>query len=382
MDSALAAAVDDVVRRVASFGLAGAAPRIGAVDDAWSAILGQVVHHRLTGLATAAADAGALLLSLDQRAELLIRHREAMVCALTLERDLVTVSEALTGATIDHVVLKGSAVAHVAYPDPSWRPFGDNDLLVASDRFETACAVLSDLGYRRAFVDPKPGFAARFGKGAAHLGVDGLEVDLHRLLADGPFGYWVDHDELLRSTATFAFGGRSFARLDDTALALHACLHAVLGAPRPTMLQIRDIAQLVEAGDVRWDVLADWGRRWRLRAVLERALGLVEHQLGDRALPKAARVFRGSMRPSTQERRTLRACTDERFRGEREWTSLRALPSVRARVAYAGALLFPRREFVRSRMGSDGWSSYVRRWRIPVDSMTARRDGSHREGET
>ena len=158
-----------------------------------------------------------------------------MLCALALERNLADVADALGAATIDHVVLKGPAVAHEGYPDPSWRPFGDVDVLVPSGRFDAACGILSNLGYRRTFLDPRPGFAARFGKGAAHVGTDGLEVDLHRLIADGPFGYWVDHDTILRSTTPFALGGRSFERLNDTALVLHACLHAVLGGPRPDL---------------------------------------------------------------------------------------------------------------------------------------------------
>jgi hypothetical protein len=374
VDTALAATVEGVVRRIASFRLAGipSEQRIEVVDEVWSAILGQVVHHRLTGIATAAASGGALSLTAEQHADLLARQREAMVCALSLERDLVDVGEALAAAGIEHVVLKGPAVARVGYPDPSWRPFGDVDLLVPSDRFDAACLVLSYLGYRRTFVDPRPRFAARFGKGAAHVGSDGLEVDLHRLLADGPFGFWVDHDEVLRSTTSFELGGRPFLRLDDTALVLHACLHAVLGGPSPTLLQVRDIAQLSTGDDVRWDVLAEWGSRWRLQAVLERALDLVEWHLSDETLPEAARAFRQTMSPSTQERRALRACAEERFRGERDWASLRALPGVGAKVSYGAALLFPRREFIRSRSGSEGWSGYIRRWRIPVRSISTR----------
>src|SRR6185295_18812816 len=151
---------------------------------------------------------------------------------------------ALRDAGIGSVVLKGPAVAHVAYPDPSWRPFGDIDVLVPAGRFDDACDVLAALGYHRSFVDPRTGFAARFGKGAAHVGADGLEVDLHRLLADGPFGFWVDHDVILGATAAFELAGRRLARLDDSAILLHACLHAVLGGRNPTLLQLRDVAQL------------------------------------------------------------------------------------------------------------------------------------------
>jgi hypothetical protein len=367
VDTALAATVEDAVRQIASFGLANATAESPIeAGDQWPAVLGQVVHHRLTGLAVAAAGAGALSLSAEQRSDLLARHREAMLCALALERNLVDVADALGAATIDHVVLKGPAVAHEGYPDPSWRPFGDVDVLVPSDRFEAAFGILSELGYRRTFVDPRPGFAARFGKGAAHVGRDGLEVDLHRLLADGPFGYWVDHDTILRSTTPFEFGGRSFERLDDTALVLHACLHAVLGGPRPTWLQIRDIAQLSARDGVRWDVLAEWGWRWRLRAVLVQALDVAVRRLGDGALPVQAQEACRSLRPSPREGRTLRACTGGSYRRARTLASLRALPGAGAKARYAGALLFPRREFLEVRTGSGGVTGHIQRWRVPL----------------
>ena len=43
---------------------------------------------------------------------------------------------------------------------------------------------------------------------------------------------------------------------------------------------IRDVAQTADRTGVEWPVLAEWGRRWRLRAVLTRALDLVEERFG------------------------------------------------------------------------------------------------------
>jgi Uncharacterised nucleotidyltransferase len=368
------------VRHVASFGLDGTStdPSIHPDEEDWPAFLGAIVHHRLSGLAVAAAEHGALTLGADQRAELLDRHREAMLCALALERNLVVLASALEEAAVGFVVLKGPAVAHACYPDPSWRPFGDIDVLVATDRFGAACEVLAALGYRRSFVDPRPGFAARFGKGAAHVGRDNLEVDLHRLLADGPFGYWVEHDTILGATCPFELGGRSFARLDDSAILLHACMHAVLGGRSPTLLQVRDIAELSRRNGARWDLLEAWGRRWHLQAVLIRALDLVDQRLGDHALPREALELRRSLRPLVHEERALRACAQEGSRGDRALASLRALPRIRDRAAYAGALLFPRREFMEARAGSGGLGRYVERWRVPLGWLSARLRWSHR----
>ena len=364
--------MDDAVRCVATFGLETSSnPSVRPPQQDWPALLGSIVRHRLTGLAVAAVEHGNLILAEDLRVELLGHHREAMLSALALERNLFSVASALDDAAIRFVVLKGPAVAHVAYPDPSWRPFGDIDVLVGADRFERACRILADLGYRRSFVDPRPGFTARFGKGAAHVGPDGMEVDLHRLLADGPFGYWLDHDTVLSATASFELAGRRFTRLDDAAIVLHACMHAVLGGRNPTLLQLRDVAQLSRRG-VRWELLEDWGRRWRLQAVLARAMDLVEQRLGRLALPDEAHELRRSLRPSMQEERALRACAEERFRGERAFASLRALPGIRDKAAYAGALVFPRREFLEARTGSGGLGGYVQRWRVPLGWLNPR----------
>jgi hypothetical protein len=368
------------VRHVASFGLDGTStdPSIHPDEEDWPAFLGAIVHHRLSGFAVAAAEHGALTLGADQRAELLDRHREAMLCALALERNLVALASALEDAEVGFVVLKGPAVAHTCYPDPSLRPFGDIDVLVATNRFGAACEVLARLGYRRSFVDPRPGFAARFGKGAAHVGPDGLEVDLHRLLADGPFGYWVEHDTIVRATETFELAGRRFSRLDDTAIVLHACMHAVLGGRSPTLLQLRDVAQLSRRDGVRWDLLAAWGRRWHLRAVLIRALDLVDQRLGDHALPGEAHDLRRSLRASMHEERALEAFAQGGSRGGRALASLRALPGIRNKAAFAGALMFPRREFLEARTGSRGLAGYVERWRVPLGWLSARLRWSHR----
>src|SRR5437879_3101885 len=83
-----------------------------------------------------------------------------------------------------------------------------------------------ELGFTRPRPEPRPGFSERFGKAATHRGVDGLELDLHRTLVVGPFGLWLEPDELFEHAILFHLWGRELRRLDDTALVLHACLNA------------------------------------------------------------------------------------------------------------------------------------------------------------
>ena len=121
-----------------------------------------------------------------------------MAMVLVLDHLLVEVSSAMTEAGLPTVVLKGAAVADTFYPDRSWRSFGDLDLLISAADWRRACEVLVRLGFRRIIPEPRPGFDERFGKGASFEDARKLQVDLHRTLAMGPFGLWIDPESPAR----------------------------------------------------------------------------------------------------------------------------------------------------------------------------------------
>lgn len=352
--------------RVASFGLSAAEREpASAPPEVWPAFLSLVAGQKLTGLAEAAAGAGDLALTGGQRGELLEHHRRIMLWVLGQERRLLRLAEALAGAGIEAIVLKGAALAHTFYPDPAWRPFGDVDLLVRSRDWRAACRVLPALGYARKYPEPRPGFGERFGNAAVHTGDDGTEVDLHRTLVLGPFGLWMEPDELFVREAHFEVGGHRLRRLDDTAALLHACMHASLGFSPPLYLPLRDVAQLVLGAGVDWELLHEWARRWKLRAVMRHALAAAADTLGA-TLPPEARAFMVA-EVSRQETRALHSyTTSRRRRGGRTLSTMQAIPGARSKIAYAAGLLFPSREFLAHRAGDDGVPSYLRRWVIPI----------------
>lgn len=356
----------DLVRAVAAFGLGSTLDGPLTVPDGdWRAVLGTLTFQRLTGLAVAAADAGALELTAGQWAQLLKAHRDAMVHALTLERTLLEVTAALERDGVSAVVLKGPALAHTAYPDPSWRPFGDLDLLVSVVEWEAACAALRSLGFSRVHPEPRPGFVVRFGHTALHRSPEGLELDLHRTLVAGPFGQWIDPAELLRGTVSFSLGGRSLRRLDDTRRFLHACVHAVLGFAPPLLLPLRDVAQTGHSGSVDWELAASLARRWRIAAVVGEALGAAREALGVPAPPGAEAL--GALPVGRGERRALSAYLGpRRFRGGPAVETLRAIPSVPGKVAYLRALLLPSREFLAARAPWGRRPGYLTRWTTPL----------------
>jgi hypothetical protein len=355
-----------LARWVAGFGLAGRDAAPGAVSVPardWSASLAYLTGQRLTGLAVAATEAGALTLTEDQETELLGAQRDAMVWALAVERTLQSLAESFDRAGVEFVVLKGPTFAHGPYPDPSWRPFGDLDLLVRGRDWRGACQLLEAAGYHRDLPEPRRGFDERFGKAATHTGPGGLQVDLHRTLVLGPFGLWLQPEELFERTETFELGGRTLRRLDDTALLLHAAMHASLGWRPPFLLSVRDVAQVAGEGAVDWRAAEDLAWRWRLAAVIRHAFEAATEMLGAR-LPAAADGLL-SIRSRRREVRALEAYTTERRgRGGMALSTLGAIRGLRPKAAYIRGLLVPDRRFLAARMGGGARASYRSRWKV------------------
>ena len=269
-----------MAHRIAGHGTAEGDP-VSVPADRWRPLLGTLVSQRLTGLAVAALEAGELELTQDQGMELLARQREAMLRALATERTLLDLSATLSRADISCIVLKGPALAHTVYPEPEWRPFGDLDLLVRGRDWASARSAVESLGFRRNVPEPRPGFDVRFGKAATHSNADGLQVDLHRTLVLGPFGLWIEPEDLFSATTEFRLGGHRLLRLDDEALFLHACVHASLGWAPPLLLPVRDVVQIGAAVRLDRRVIADRIRAWRLAPVVAHALQAAEELLGE-----------------------------------------------------------------------------------------------------
>jgi hypothetical protein len=366
---------DRLVRRIAAFGLNENANQVALSisHEDWLVLLATLYQQRLTGFAVAAAEEGSLNLGSGQAEDLLERHRDAMLQVLGLERHLVTLSAALEEAGVEMVLLKGSALAHTVYPDPSWRPFADLDFLVRGQDFQRAIEVLADRGFTRALPEPRARFDVRFGKAAELYGPDGLSIDLHRTLVVGPFGLWIDLDELFAGTTSFSLGGRTLRRLDDASLFLHACIHASLGWWPPLLMPVRDVAQVASYARVDWDLVAERTRRWRLAAVVQHALRTASEILGA-PVPEEARAVI-AIQPRRKESRALSAyTTNRRQRGGTATSTLRAIPGIPAKIAYARALLFPNRAFLSARQ-RNGRPSYLRRLAIPVKWLTGKRRG-------
>jgi hypothetical protein len=136
-------------------------------------------------------------------------------------------------------------------------------------------------------------------------------------------------------------------------------------------MPVRDVAQITAHAKVDWDVVTERARNWKLVSVVRHALETVRDTLGA-AIPEEARAVM-AIRPRHREVRALEAyITDRRQRGGTAVSVLRAIPSLRGKIAYARALLFPNREFLAVRQRSER-PSYLRRLAIPIRWLTRRR---------
>jgi hypothetical protein len=311
-----------------------------------------------------AVAAGDLAVTEVQRSETLAAHRAAMARALLLERELLSIDRSLARRGLELVVLKGTAAAHLDEPDPSWRSFGDLDLLVRGDDIAAAVDVIVERGGARRYPEPRPGFDRRWTKGISFAFERTCDVDLHRTLAAGPFGLVLDLDELLGAQQAFEVGGRELRALDRGGRFLHAAYHGVLGSPEPRLLSLRDLVRTCPASG------AD------LRAILAR----VHHHGGDVVVAAAVRAamrilgwsppaelaaWADHLHAPARDERWLAAYRGaHRSYARQMLDGIGAIPGVPAKLDYARALAAP----VARRAGTSAGD----RWRTGARALRGR----------
>jgi hypothetical protein len=350
--------LEHTLYRVAAFGVSTATDERLVPDplhpDAWSSLVAEVHRARLVGLLEAAVDAGAFAVTEDQRTELAELHLRWCATSLELERDLLEVVSVLEAAGVEVLVLKGAAHAHLLYPDPAQRCFGDNDVLVHGHDLPRAIQALERLGYRRAVPPLRAGFDRRYGKGATLRRPDGRELDLHRTLLFGTYGLLVDPAGLFARADHLLLGNRSIAALGREDRLLHGCLHSALGDPEPRLASLRDVVQAASAG-VDAEAFRDLVRRRQAGAVVARTVQLIETRL----VVEAPAVLRGATplgEPTRRHRRAIAAYVgrDRSFRAK-VVASLPFLPSAYDRAAFLLAAAAPAAP-IRERFGGRyGW---------------------------
>jgi hypothetical protein len=190
--------------------------------------------------------------------EKLSRARRASAALhLRRQRELRLVLEELARRHIPVVVLKGMALAHLAYPDPATRTMADIDLLVADTGWEAAREALLHLGLRvpeRWSVRPATGPASKDERDRP-FERPGTRVlfELHAALDSAPSPLALTHAVIDRSVPA-ALGGIPARVLCPADFLMHVCLH-LSSAHRfeHGLRPLLDVLLLFRLHEGRWD---------------------------------------------------------------------------------------------------------------------------------
>jgi hypothetical protein len=318
-------------------------------DDAFEQMLDECEHHRAIGFAGEAVRAGDLLLTDAQRAQFESYWQDWLAHSLRLERLVVRATDSLAKAGIDVRVIKGVALAHLVYPEPSWRVFRDADLLVQGDHFDAAVEILNrEVSVTRVLPELRAGFDRHFGKEALLRSTECLELDLHRTLVEGALGLTVHLPDLFAPPVQLTIAGKPVATLAPAPQLLNAAYTAVLADWPPRLSALRDVVQLLLMQRPEPDQVRALARRWRAEAVLAEAL----LRATDTLTPQLVSPLLDWSR--TYHKRPIERLLAASYRGpSRAFTphlaALVVAPGIRGRLAYLRAIAWPDAEYLDSR---------------------------------
>lgn len=340
-----------LLRTIAAYGLAGTMLDMPsqALDDRQFLKLNQGVRaQKLTGLFWSAIADDAFPTTPPQRDRAEQSHIQMLAAVLVLEDLLLHTVEALLAAGIPYRVLKGAAVAHLDYPDPGQRVFGDVDLLVPGASFDHAVALLESTGCSRRYPQPRPGFDREFGKGTCLVTTDGLEIDLHRTFTMGPYGERLALDHLWERHDSYTLCGASINTLSPEERLLHASYHTVLGDRRPRLAPMRDVAQILLSRDIDRSRLRMLMRASYGEAVVARAVRTTWHEL-DLADVLAITTWAEDHPESRRATADLSLYGAASSFAARSFGTVRAIPTWSRKARFLAALTLPDRAYLAGR---------------------------------
>lgn len=353
MTAGPAAAVRVSLPAIAATGMQGSRlelPAATPTDADFASLLRRLIRHRLVGLASAAHAEGRLLLTDAQATALTRAQVDALCTCLHLEAALLELAQALSEAGVRFRVIKGPASAHLDYPSPELRHFGDLDLLVRSEQTDLAKAVLGTLGYTRSTPEPRPGFDRRFGKGATYVAGGGTNVDLHRTFVMGPLGLRIGLDDIWAEADSFTLAGETVETLAPAHRLLAACYNAVVGDTQPRLSTLRDIINLCLSDRIvateAQETAAKWGGEYILARGIAAAWTIFD-------VADVVKLSAWALRfDSDHDGKRLVALYHDAGAGYSglSWATARILP-LPDRIAFLGALAFP----AGGRLGKHGW---------------------------
>lgn len=196
----------------------------------------------------------------------------AVAQAALRERELARILTALDQVKVLVLLLKGAALARTVYPDPALRQMGDLDLLIHRDDLELARQTLETLGYVH---QPEPPqrfnpFNTEFTGEVSFLHTAGGHstlVELHWVLLPSDW-LWrtitLDRQALWARAVSLQVGDVTALSLAPEDALAHVCLHLAMHG-FSHLRGYTDIVQMIEAGQVNWDVFVERVQQSRIR---------------------------------------------------------------------------------------------------------------------
>ena len=179
-------------------------------------------------------------------------------CAATYLRQRIATraaSDALSRLGIGFVALKGSALRHLAYPDPTIRPMSDVDLWIEPGRLHEAVHLLRGEGWRglNGGQAEGPGVLTEGSRMLVHPSVR-MVVEFH----DPPESLWPLPGRETGAMWTRArpahLGGLTMRVLDPADMVLHLCMNMAKDRYKMGPRALLDLQLAVE----RWRDVIDW----------------------------------------------------------------------------------------------------------------------------
>lgn len=299
-------AIVESVRR--AFGQEEPSQIRGPVD--WAVVLSRASRHGLAPLVYSGLPSHPPLAPSPVRSMLRATYLGAVLrTEVWVEPTLRRVLALLTGSGLEPIVLKGAALAYLAYPEPAHRTLSDIDVLLPREHLRRASEILVESGFR--IADEHPDADHHLQPHYADEG--GVAVELHDRLLPERHPFTIDLD-LLRDRSEI----RHIAGVEGRVLApadalLHTCVHLAYAHryrwfPFRTFTDILAISTCCNGG-LNWDLFLETVRRSRTAGAVYWPLRFSRAWVGA-PIPDAVL---SCLAPPTVSRRLVGAVAEPRY---------------------------------------------------------------------
>lgn len=220
---------------------------------------------------------------------------EAVSSHLRTRGVLPALAQAMDGAGVPWVVLKGPVLSELAHPVPGVRPYVDLDVLVSPADLRTALGALESTGW--SLLDADHPQLLDLMPGELHLGSStGVVMDLHWSVVNDArtrAAFPVRSEALLARRRSVRIGTMDVPTLDQEDLLLHACLHLAL-TTSDRLVRLLDVHELVSRGQYDWDAVVVRAREWGAGPATALVLSRSSVALGTLVPPELPRALAGS----------------------------------------------------------------------------------------